>query len=197
VRAVCERDHDHVIELGGLHISGTERHEARRIDNQLRGRAGRQGDAGSSRFYIALEDDLMRRFGGPTIANLMEKLGLEDDVPLEHSWVSRSIQNAQEKVESYNFDLRKNVVEYDDVMNKQRQVIYDERHAVLGEDTLREMLLSWVEGEIDDLVAEHCQERGDDNDLDGLAVAVQALIPLGGIDLEEFESTPPAEVAEA
>jgi preprotein translocase subunit SecA len=116
----CEEDHARVVALGGLHIIGTERHEARRIDNQLRGRAGRQGDPGSSRFYVSLEDELMRRFGGPTISNLMDKLGFEEDTPLEHKLVSRSIQNAQEKVESYNFDMRKHVVEYDDVMNRQR-----------------------------------------------------------------------------
>ena len=128
---ICARDKVKVVALGGLHILGTERHEARRIDNQLRGRAGRQGDPGSSRFYVSLEDDLMRRFGGASIAGLMDKLGLEEDVPLEHRWVTKAIENAQTKVEAYNFDIRKHVVEYDDVMNKQREVIYTDRRKVL------------------------------------------------------------------
>src|SRR5205085_8210584 len=112
----CSRDGDRVRALGGLHVVGTERHESRRIDNQLRGRAGRQGDPGSSRFFVSLEDELMRRFGGSQIASLMGKLGLEEDIPLEHSWVTKAIENAQQKVEAYNFDLRKHLVEYDEVM---------------------------------------------------------------------------------
>ncbi|MCA1645903.1 MAG: preprotein translocase subunit SecA, partial [Chloroflexi bacterium] len=133
----CERDADRVRLLGGLHVLGTERHEARRIDNQLRGRAGRQGDPGSSRFFVSLEDELMRRFGGASIAGLMDKLGLEEDVPLEHPWVSRAIENAQQKVEAYNFDIRKHVVEYDDVLNRQRDVIYGDRDRVLFEENLK------------------------------------------------------------
>ena len=116
-----------VRELGGLHIIGTERHEARRIDNQLRGRAGRQGDPGSSRFYVSLEDDLMRRFGSERIAGMMDKLGVDDDTPIESGMISKSIESAQTKVEGYNFDLRKHVVEYDDVVNKQREKIYEDR----------------------------------------------------------------------
>ena len=106
-----------VAELGGLHIIGTERHESRRIDNQLRGRAGRQGDPGSSRFYISLEDDLMRLFGSDNIKGVMDKLGMEEDQPIEHPIITRAIENAQKKVESHNFDIRKHVLEYDDVMN--------------------------------------------------------------------------------
>src|SRR5205085_7275097 len=135
IEAEVERDRELVRELGGLHIVGTERHESRRIDNQLRGRAGRQGDPGSSRFYVALEDELMRRFGGSRIAGLMDKLGLEEDVPLEHGMVTKAIENAQEKVEAYNFDLRKHVVEYDDVMNRQREVLYDQRRKVLTQES--------------------------------------------------------------
>jgi len=143
--AQCERDADRVRLLGGLHVLGTERHEARRIDNQLRGRAGRQGDPGSSRFFVSLEDELMRRFGGASIANLMDRLGLEEDVPLEHSWVTRAIENAQQKVEAYNFDIRKHVVEYDDVLNRQRDVVYGDRDRVLLEDNLKPLIMEWVE----------------------------------------------------
>jgi preprotein translocase subunit SecA len=143
--AQCERDADRVRLLGGLHVLGTERHEARRIDNQLRGRAGRQGDPGSSRFFVSLEDELMRRFGGASIANLMDRLGLEEDVPLEHSWVTRAIENAQQKVEAYNFDIRKHVVEYDDVLNRQRDVIYGDRDRVLFEENLKPLIMEWVE----------------------------------------------------
>ncbi|MBI2755761.1 MAG: preprotein translocase subunit SecA [Chloroflexi bacterium] len=143
--ALCERDGDRVRLLGGLHVLGTERHEARRIDNQLRGRSGRQGDPGSSRFFVSLEDDLMRRFGGSTVAGLMDRLGLEEDVPLEHPWVSKAIENAQTKVEAYNFDARKHVVEYDDVLNRQRDVIYGDRNRVLSEETLKSLVMEWVE----------------------------------------------------
>lgn len=117
-----------VPELGGLHIIGTERHESRRIDNQLRGRCARQGDPGSSKFFLSLEDDLMRLFGSDNIAGIMDKLGMEDDEPIEHSLVTKSIENAQKKVEARNFSIRKHVLEYDDVMNQQREVIYSQRH---------------------------------------------------------------------
>jgi preprotein translocase subunit SecA len=143
--AQCDRDADRVRLLGGLHVLGTERHEARRIDNQLRGRAGRQGDPGSSRFFVSLEDELMRRFGGQSIAGLMDRLGLEEDVPLEHPWVTRAIENAQQKVEAYNFDIRKHVVEYDDVLNRQRDVIYGDRDRVLFEENLKPLIMEWVE----------------------------------------------------
>src|SRR5205085_544371 len=115
----------------GLHILGTERHESRRIDNQLRGRAGRQGDPGSSRFYLSLEDDLLRIFGADKMINLMERLGMEDDVPIEAGMVNRSIEGAQRKVEGHNFDIRKNLLEYDDVMNQQRKTIYALRRQIL------------------------------------------------------------------
>jgi len=141
-----------VIELGGLHIIGTERHEARRIDNQLRGRSGRQGDPGYSRFYLSLEDDLMLRFGGPNIADLMQRLGVEDDVPIEHGLVSRAIENAQSRIEGYNFDIRKHLLEYDDVLNSQRRMIYDQRRKILTKEDLGsdlwEMMREEVEGRI-------------------------------------------------
>ncbi|HEX4335254.1 MAG TPA: preprotein translocase subunit SecA [Polyangiaceae bacterium] len=129
--ASCKIEHDQVIEIGGLHIVGTERHESRRIDNQLRGRAGRQGDPGSSRFYLSLEDDLMRIFAGDRVKNLMERMGMPDDEPIEHPWVTRSVENAQHKVEERNFDIRKNLLEYDDVMNAQRKTVYALRQQLL------------------------------------------------------------------
>ena len=127
-----------MVALGGLHILATERHEARRIDNQLRGRAGRQGDPGSSRFYLSLEDDLMRIFGSDRISGLMLKLGMEEGVPIEHGMVTKSIERAQRQVEAQNFAVRKHLLEYDDVMNKQRKAVYDMRRMILeGKDSPR------------------------------------------------------------
>ncbi len=137
----CAEERDKVVEAGGLHILGTERHEARRIDNQLRGRAGRQGDPGSSRFYLSLEDDLLRIFGADRIQGIMDRLGMEEGEPIEHGLVTRAIENAQGRVEARNFDIRKHLLEYDDVMNKQREVIYDQRRTFLtGEDLSAEAL---------------------------------------------------------
>jgi preprotein translocase subunit SecA len=130
-KAQCDAEKQEVLAAGGLHILGTERHESRRIDNQLRGRAGRQGDPGSSRFFLSLEDDLMRIFGAERITGLMERLGMEEDVPIEHGLINRAIENAQKKVEGHNFDIRKNLLEYDDVMNQQRKTIYALRRQVL------------------------------------------------------------------
>jgi preprotein translocase subunit SecA len=127
----CDKERQEVLEAGGLHILGTERHESRRIDNQLRGRSGRQGDPGSSRFFLSLEDDLMRIFGAERITGLMERLGMEEDVPIEHPLINRAIENAQKKVEGHNFDIRKNLLEYDDVMNQQRKTIYSLRRQIL------------------------------------------------------------------
>ncbi|MEN9578375.1 MAG: hypothetical protein RJA70_1384, partial [Pseudomonadota bacterium] len=127
----CAAQHDEVIALGGLHILGTERHESRRIDNQLRGRAGRQGDPGSSRFYLSLEDDLMRIFAGDRVKNMMDRMGMPDDEPIEHPWVTKSVENAQRKVEMRNFDVRKNLLEFDDVMNAQRKTVYALRQSIL------------------------------------------------------------------
>ncbi len=141
---------DGVVELGGLHILGTERHESRRIDNQLRGRSGRQGDPGSSRFFLALEDDLLRIFGGERITGIMEKLGMEDGEPIEHNLISKAIENAQKKVEGHNFDIRKQLIEYDDVMNQQREVIYKQRREALSGKSLKgaleEMIYEKTEG---------------------------------------------------
>jgi preprotein translocase subunit SecA len=137
-RETCAEEREKVLSAGGLHILGTERHESRRIDNQLRGRSGRQGDPGSSRFYLSLEDDLLRIFGADRIQNLMARLGMEEGVPIEHSLISRAIENAQKKVEAHNFEIRKHLIEYDDVMNKQREVIYSLRRQVLAGENLRE-----------------------------------------------------------
>ncbi len=148
----CKEDHDRVIRLGGLHIIGTERHESRRIDNQLRGRAGRQGDPGSSRFFLALDDELMRRFAADRVAKVMERVGMEEDMPLESRLVSNFIEGAQTKVEGYNFDIRKNVVEYDDVIAKQREVIYADRRAVLERGDMHERIISMIRSEVTKLV---------------------------------------------
>jgi len=134
-----------VPELGGLHVLGTERHESRRIDNQLRGRSGRQGDRGSSRFYLSLEDDLMRVFGSERIASVMDRLGMEEDQPIEHQMISRAIEGAQKRVEGINFNIRKNLLEYDDVMNQQRKVIYSQRREILKGDHLRETIMDMIE----------------------------------------------------
>lgn len=140
-KALCNEEKKKVVEAGGLHIIGTERHESRRIDNQLRGRAGRQGDAGSSKFYISLEDDLMRIFGSDRISGMMERMGMEEDEPIFHPWISKAIENAQKKVEAHNFEIRKNVIQYDDVMNQQRATVYKLRREILaGVDTKEKTL---------------------------------------------------------
>jgi len=128
-KAECARDREKVLSEGGLYVLGTERHEARRIDNQLRGRAGRQGDPGESRFYLSLEDDLMRRFGGERVKNFMKWADMPEDLPIEHRMISKSIEQAQVRVEGHNFDIRKRVLEYDDVVNKQRETIYSQRRS--------------------------------------------------------------------
>ncbi|MEJ5359318.1 MAG: preprotein translocase subunit SecA [Desulfobacterales bacterium] len=163
-----------VVELGGLHILGTERHEARRIDNQLRGRAGRQGDPGSSRFYLSLEDDLLRIFGGERITGLMEKLGMKDGEPIEHNLISRAIENAQSKVEAHNFEIRKHLLEYDDVMNQQRMIIYGRRRELLMGKDLREEVQAMIESACEAIAAAHCPEKEhpENWDLKGLAEAV-------------------------
>ncbi|MEN8141107.1 MAG: preprotein translocase subunit SecA [Thermodesulfobacteriota bacterium] len=148
-----------VIEAGGLHILGTGRHESRRIDNQLRGRSGRQGDPGSSRFYLSLEDDLLRIFGSDRISGIMERLGMEEDEPIEHSMISKAIENAQRKVEGHNFDIRKHLLEYDDVMNMQRQVIYKQRREVLASDDVQGIINDMVADLGDDLGPVCCDEK--------------------------------------
>ncbi|MFZ2088576.1 MAG: preprotein translocase subunit SecA [Desulfobaccales bacterium] len=158
-----------VVERGGLHILATERHEARRIDNQLRGRSGRQGDPGSSRFYLSLEDDLLRIFGSERIKGLMGRLGMDDGQPIEHRIVSNAIAKAQMRVEGHNFDIRKHLLEYDNVMNQQREVIYSQRRQILGGENLKEDFLEMAGELIDDLVADYVPEHsGEEADLEGL-----------------------------
>jgi preprotein translocase subunit SecA len=141
-----------VVELGGLHILGTERHESRRVDNQLRGRSGRQGDPGSSRFYLSLEDDLLRIFGSERIQRLMGHLGMEEGEPIEHRLVTRAIQTAQKRVEAHHFEIRKHLLEYDDVMNKQRTAIYEMRREILGGESQEERVREWLEDVVDGMV---------------------------------------------
>lgn len=148
-----------VAELGGLHILGTERHESRRIDNQLRGRSGRQGDNGSSQFFLSLEDDLMRIFGADNIAGMMDKLGMEEDEPIEHSLITKSIERAQKKVENHNFNIRKYILEYDDVMNQQREVLYGQRRLILNNQSLRETILHMVDNLIINATNQYADEK--------------------------------------
>ena len=147
-----DKEHEQVVALGGLHIIGTERHESRRIDNQLRGRAGRQGDPGSTRFYVSLEDDLMRRFGADRISGLMDKLNPDDDLPIEAKIISKQIENAQKRVESANFETRKNVLRYDDVMNKQREIIYGQRRRVLMGEDVHDSVIDMLHGTLDSII---------------------------------------------
>ena len=170
IRADCEKDKQAVIAAGGLHILGTERHESRRIDNQLRGRAGRQGDPGSSRFYLSLEDDLMRIFASERVSQLMLKLGMEEGVPIEHGMVTRAIANAQKKVEAHHFEIRKQLLEYDDVMNKQREVIYQHRRAVLGGSNLKDDLRGMIDGLVESALNIYCpaEQYSEEWDIKGL-----------------------------
>jgi preprotein translocase subunit SecA len=178
-RRETEADRQKVIALGGLHVIGTERHEARRIDNQLRGRCARQGDPGSTRFYVSLEDELMRRFGGERVKGLMERLKMEEDVPLEFGILSKSIEQAQEKVEGYNFDIRRHVVQYDDVINRQREVIYRQRRTILEKNDLQQNVMDLVAEEIEAIVEEHTQGDLPENwDLHGLLVKIRPIVPL-------------------
>ncbi|HEY3303526.1 MAG TPA: preprotein translocase subunit SecA [Candidatus Binatia bacterium] len=163
---VCAEEREKVVAAGGLHIIGTERHESRRIDNQLRGRSGRQGDPGSSRFYLSLEDDLMRIFGAERIQGIMNRLGMEEGVPIEHGLVTRAIENAQKKVEAHNFDIRKHLLEYDDVMNKQREVIYNQRKEVLKGENLKEEVLEMAAGLAEEIAARYAEKEGDPSEWD-------------------------------
>jgi len=173
-----QQEHDRVVQLGGLHVVGTERHEARRIDNQLRGRSGRQGDPGSSRFYVSLEDDVARRFGGDRIKGIMSWAGFDENTPIEHPMVSKAIENAQMKVEGFHFDIRKHLVEYDDIVNKHREVIYAERRKVLEGADLRANILSMAQDEIGTLVSAHCNNELLEPDYEGLLAELTDIFPL-------------------
>ena len=203
-------DHEAVVDAGGLHIIGTERHEARRIDNQLRGRAGRQGDPGSSRFYLSLEDDLMRIFGSDRIQGLMDRLGMEEGVPIEHGMVTKAIERAQKQVEAQNFAVRKHLLEYDDVMNKQRENVYALRRELLaGKITIdddeeidtHEYVLTLAEGAVDEAVQTHCGRDvdPDDWDLTALRKNVEELFGLDPEDLDalDFDDKSPDEMHDA
>jgi preprotein translocase subunit SecA len=208
LRTQCAREHEEVVGLGGLHIVGTERHESRRIDNQLRGRAGRQGDPGSSIFYLSLEDELMRIFGSDRISGLMERMGMKPGEQIEHPWLTRSIEGAQKKVEAHNFDIRKNLLEYDDVMNQQRRSIYALRRMVLGFgagvpvvefdedpktrvktrretiwtlDHQREHMIDLIEDLVIDMVGGACPPNMGDWDLPGLSSLVKEQF---GVDMQ-------------
>jgi preprotein translocase subunit SecA len=184
-----------VKELGGLYVIGTERHDSRRIDNQLRGRSGRQGDPGASRFFLSLEDDLMRLFNASAVEKIMTRLKIPEDVPIEHKWVTKAVANAQRQVESLNFDRRKNVLKYDDVMNEQRKVVYGQRQRLLegDEDAVEELAQKYVEDTIEGLVDEHCPPGvyPEEWDLDGLAARVEQIydttFDFGALDLESVE----------
>ncbi|MDH4301692.1 MAG: preprotein translocase subunit SecA [Nitrospira sp.] len=176
IRSDCEKNKQEVLTAGGLHILGTERHESRRIDNQLRGRAGRQGDPGTSRFYLSLEDDLMRIFASERVSQLMLKLGMEEGVPIEHGMVTRAIANAQKKVEAHNFEIRKQLLEYDDVMNKQREVIYRHRRAVLNGDNLTNDLHDMINSSVESTLTVYCppDQYPEEWDVKGLTEVMQS-----------------------
>ena len=184
IRSDCDKDKQEVLAAGGLHILGTERHESRRIDNQLRGRAGRQGDPGTSRFYLSLEDDLMRIFASERVSQLMLKLGMEEGIPIEHGMVTRAIANAQKKVEAHNFEIRKQLLEYDDVMNKQREVIYRHRRAVLNGDNLTNDLHDMMDSSVESSLNVYCppDQYPEEWDVKGLTEVMQSQF---GLDITQ------------
>jgi len=183
VIAVTQKEHEAVVALEGLHVLGTERHEARRIDNQLRGRAGRQGDPGSSRFYLSLEDDLMRIFGSERISGLMARIGMGDGVPIEHNMITRAIERAQKQVEGQNFTVRKHLLEYDDVMNKQRETIYGQRRKILKGEDQREYFLGLIDNLVEWMLDTHANKDASPEDWDREALR-QAVLAQFGLDIE-------------
>ena len=173
-REQVKKEHDQVVAAGGLHIIGTERHESRRIDNQLRGRSGRQGDPGSSRFYVSLEDDLMRLFAGDRIRSMMDSLGFAEGEKIESPLVSHALETAQKRVENYNFEIRKQLLEYDTTMNRQREVVYNMRRAIIDGDDTRELILESMETTVDEAVRRHLfPDQGKEKDVDGLVEYVR------------------------
>jgi len=199
-RKTTEAEHEKVVGMGGLHITGTERHEARRIDNQLRGRAGRQGDPGSSRFFLSLEDDLMRIFGSDRLKGLMARFGMGDGVPIEHNMVSRAIERAQKQVEGHNFSIRKHLLEYDDVMNKQRTTVYKQRLEILEGKPMKEYVQGLVDQLLEWFMDTHTNKdkAPEDWDIPAFKTALAAQFGLnlddlhidwGAITLDELEDT--------
>jgi len=193
IKADCLTEHNEVVAAGGLHIVGTERHESRRIDNQLRGRAGRQGDPGLTRFYLSLEDDLMRIFGGEKMQAMLTRMGFQQGEAIEHPWVNKAIENSQKKVEGRNFDIRKQLLEYDDVMNQQRDVIYSQRRELLEADDVRDVIEDMQADYSGRLMGEFLNGHPDEWDLDGLAVALKERLtvtadPKGWFASDEVET---------
>jgi len=193
--SVFQTEHDEVVQLGGMHILGTERHESRRIDNQLRGRSGRQGDPGSSRFYLSLEDDLMRIFASDRISGIMQSLGMEEGVPIESKLITRQIERAQKQVEGRNFEIRKHLLEYDDVMNKQREAIYEIRRDLLGDTDQREFILEVANDILMELIDKHAPKDKHpaewDHDALQISLGNQFGLDLSSLDLDIKESTYP------
>jgi preprotein translocase subunit SecA len=196
-RKITEPEHEKVVGLGGLHIVGTERHESRRVDNQLRGRSGRQGDPGSSRFYLSLEDDLLRIFGSQRIQRIMERLGMEEGEPIEHKLVNRAIATAQKRVETHNFEIRKHLLEYDDVMNKQREIIYGMRRQILDGESQAETIAEWIDDLVMDTLDGYAAAGAhpEDWDLGGLTEALhrQFDVRIAAPRYEEAASRPALE----
>jgi preprotein translocase subunit SecA len=198
VKEQTDQEHDEVVQLGGLHILATERHESRRIDNQLRGRAGRQGDPGSSRFYLSLQDDLLRIFGGERMQNLMLRLGMEEDVPIESKLITKRIAAAQKAVEAQNFAARKHILEYDDVMNKQRQAVYGMRRNLLEGQDQKERILEIVRGIVNSFIDTRCPENEHPNTWDYTGLQSDVLTQFGvKIDPEELSDLSRVELEES
>ncbi len=183
-----------VTKLGGLHVIGSERHEARRIDNQLRGRCGRQGDPGSTQFYVSLEDDLMRIFGSDRIGTVMQKLGLPDDQPIQHGMISKSLESAQRKVEGNNFDVRKHLVEYDDVMNKQREYVYGKRRMILGDSNVKDEILEYLSESAEFLVNENVNAQTEDFDYENFIKNFDAIVPTDNQFKNQIKKEDPREL---
>jgi len=195
-RSQTAAEHEEVVALGGLHIIGTERHESRRIDNQLRGRAGRQGDPGSTRFFLSMEDDLMRRFGGENMGALMDKVGMDDTMPIDSPLISRSVESAQKRVEERHFEARKNVLEYDDVMNQQRELIYKERRKALFEADVHESVISMIEATVERILGEYSKESQfpEEWDLPALRQEMAGFLPVNMPSEEELKASSRDEV---
>ncbi|MDE0300271.1 MAG: preprotein translocase subunit SecA [Candidatus Poribacteria bacterium] len=183
--AACEENREAVLQAGGLHIIGTERHDSRRIDNQLRGRSGRQGDIGSSRFYLSLEDDLMRKFGSDRLSGMMDRVGMEEDIPIEHPWVTKAIEKAQTRVEERHFEIRKNVLKFDDVMNTQRQTVYDLRNSILEGENLKTTIWAMIENVLDDRLQVDVPIEGTEEELESITKWLAQTFP---VDLRAWGS---------